>query len=217
MSEMSAHHEYREDINNVALELAPKVGGQRSLRDAYDTLLENEDAWSPLVSKWRDRWFRGDYRLAREQIANNLASSIQLALEIEDMFADMKSTSRRNPEGSLPVSPDNVIRIRVKPESRDVLDPTYLRYVMEYLYSRGYYDDYARGTAQQCISVRDIKQIPVQGGLKLGDLVLVSRLRSPDDFVDTDVLIQRVGSCGKVLSTRSRKNGRDSLKRKLMR
>lgn len=110
----------------------------------------------------------------------------------------------RNPGGELPAHPDNLLVVRPKP---DLMDSSYLYYLLLYLWESGELRRLATGTAQQCIRAADIKNLPVareqtsrrrRRPMKLKDVVDVVTYKSTE-LEPGDVLVQRVGteeSCG---------------------
>jgi len=230
--ELGNQYQYMDEIQGYAVELAPRVGGQRSIRDIYNVVISAQDEWSPLVVKWAPM-FGNNRALAAEQIGQHLMAGVQLALEIESLFHEMKASARarpqRNPEG-LPLHPDNALVVRVRESAGDKLLPAYLYYVLMHLHAQGWFRQRATGTAQQCIRKADVEDIPVEGHGKLGRLVKVTTGAQPDKLRKGDVVLQRVGDCGQPYlvtgtdpltfrgaAVSNPSSNRSCLKRKLMR
>ena len=230
--QLGNQYEYMDEIQGYAVELAPRVGGQRSIRDIYNVVIEAQDEWAPLVVKWSPM-FGGNRALAAEQIGQHLMAGVQLALEIDTLFDEMKASARaraqRNPEG-LPLHADNALVVRVRPSARDKLLPDYLYYMLMHAHAQGWFRQRATGTAQQCIRAADVADIPVEGHGKLGRLVKVTSGAQPDKLKKGDVILQRVGNCGKPFfvtatdpltvrnpGSETPPSRRSDLKRKLMR
>jgi len=230
--ELGNQYQYMDEIQGYAVELAPRVGGQRSIRDIYNVVISAQDEWSPLVVKWAPM-FGGNRALAAEQIGQHLMAGVQLALEIDSLFDEMKASARaraeRNPEG-LPLHPDNALVVRVRQSARDKLLPAYLYYVLMHLHAQGWFRQRATGTVQQCIRKADVEDIPVEGHGKLGRLVKVTTGAQPDKLREGDVVLQRVGDCGQPYlvtgtdpltfrgaAVSNPSSNRSCLKRKLMR
>lgn len=96
---------------------------------------------------------------------------------------------------SLPCHPNNLLRLRVPPENRDRLLPEYLYVVLLHLFQGGAFKSVARGTAQQAINIRDVKDVLLLANPAFRWLTEV-RSGAKDLEVD-DILLQRVGACGR--------------------
>lgn len=108
-----------------------------------------------------------------------------------------------NPEeGQLPARTDNLVLIRVT--RPDVLVPQYLFYVLLHWYQAGILCELFHGTAQQCVRVKDLRQIPLGSQqqpsrrhrrdqpLRLKDVAEVNILGRKQLRPD-DILLMRIG------------------------
>jgi hypothetical protein len=100
----------------------------------------------------------------------------------------------------MPLHPTNTILVRLTKQGREEMDYSTLFAWLLYMFNRGYYRRLACGTCQQCIRIRDVKDIPVEGGRTLRNLATFKSGVDPDRLRPGDVLLQRVGSregCGR--------------------
>lgn len=103
--------------------------------------------------------------------------------------ARWRDTIMGNPKAAN-MHPDNLISVRIKPEVRKKVLPKYVYYVLANHFSTGEFKRLARGSAQQCIRVSDVRAIEVFQGVSLGDIAKVTS-GGNDPQVD-DILLQRV-------------------------
>ena len=96
---------------------------------------------------------------------------------------------------SLPCHPNNLLRLRVRPDGRDRLLPEYLYYVLLHLFQGGAFKSVAHGAAQQTINIRDVKDVLI---LAYPAFRWLTEVRSgAKDLAVDDILLQRVGTCGR--------------------
>jgi len=98
----------------------------------------------------------------------------------------------------MPLHPTNAIRVRLRKGSD--MSPTHLFASLLYMFNHGYYQRLACGSCQLCIRVRDVKDVPIEGGRKLKNIAEVKTNVDPNLLRVGDVLLQRVGQrdgCGR--------------------
>jgi hypothetical protein len=100
----------------------------------------------------------------------------------------------------MPLHPTNTILVRLNASGRAEMGPADLYVWLLYMFNRGYYRPLACGTCQQCIRLRDVKNVPIEGGRKLKHIATLRSGVDPDKLRVGDVLLQRVGTvegCGR--------------------
>lgn len=89
----------------------------------------------------------------------------------------------------------NRILIRVKHKNPVIL-ASYLRYVFEYYYSKGYWKKYQHGSVFDSLRIGYVKDLIKKLGIS--EFCQVKILSANETLTDDDIVIHRVGNCGKV-------------------
>ena len=96
---------------------------------------------------------------------------------------------------SLPCHPNNLFRVRLLPEAEGKLLPEFLYLVLLYLFQSGAFKAVSRGSVQQHMTIRDVQDVLRQINPAYRWL---TKVRSgAKDLEVGDVLLQRVGTCGR--------------------
>jgi hypothetical protein len=114
-------------------------------------------------------------------------------------FAEQTEANPGTPPG-MPLHPTNAILVRLTKAGRAEVDHATLYAWLLYTFNRGYFRRLACGTCQQCIRLRDVKDVPIEGGRKLKNIATFRAGVDPDSLKPGDILLQRVGTregCGR--------------------